>query len=260
MIDADLDVQIVRRDGPQNRLLFLVHGYGESPSAFTDRLDEFDPGGQFLVATPIGPFEKKGKAIWHRALFGSSDDATAQYLASLGALQQALLGTCANEGFDPTAAVVGGFSQGAGLAIGLCLAVGPVAIPVPAACVALCGFAPPIAGLRVDLDRVKGLPLFLSVADDDVFVPIDASRHSAATLAWLGFDLRYHELPSRHEVTPQAAALAGAWLAEVLAIDGGADAGAGAAFAAGRGSIAAGTPVPDDAGGLRDLVLSLWQT
>jgi len=256
MIEGDLDVRIVRRDGPQERLLFLVHGYGEPTSVLTDHLDVIDPKGRFLVATPVGPFEKKGKPIWHRALFGSSDDATVQYLASLGALQRSLVQTCENSGLDPAEVMVGGFSQGAGLAIGLCLAIGPVATPPPLACVAFCGFAPPIAGLEVDLDRVIGLPLFLSVADDDAFVPMDGSRRSAATLASFGFGVRYYELHSRHEITPEAARLAGAWLDEL----GGDDVKANGGARPGPGTVVGSTPVPDDPGGLRDFVLSLWDT
>ncbi len=241
---ADLDVEVHRRAGPQDRLLFLVHGYGEPPSMFLDHLEAIDPVGRYVVVTPIGPFEKKGRPIWHRALSAGSEEPIVQFHTSCHALQRTYGRVVRDLALDPATAVVGGFSQGAGLAIALTLAAGPDAVPRPAGALAFCGFAPVVPGLTVDLARVAGLPLFLSVATDDVFIDLATSRSSAATLAHLGFAVSYHELACRHEITPDAAARAGSWLA-----------GLGADPAA-RPS---GDPVPPEPGEMGALVDALWR-
>lgn len=240
-------VAVPRPAGPQDRLLFLIHGYGEPPSMLVDHLDRLDPDGRYAVVTPIAPFAKKGKPIWHRALNGGSSEATEQFLRSLAALQRDLAKLVANGGFDSDEVVVGGFSQGAGLASALMLgADGPVR---PAACLAFCGFVPPVAGLRVDLARAEGRPFFLSSATDDSFVSLDASHASAACFEVFGFDVTAHELHCRHEINGEAASLAGAWLADI------------GASPTPPPSTRVGTVVPEArvrAGGLLEYALDLW--
>lgn len=211
-----LAYEVVARPGPQDRLLLLVHGYGESPDLLTAHLDALDPGGQFLVVTPLGPFEKKGKRIWHRALSGT-EEAPRQFLASLRALDALVESLCAEHGLDRSQAVFGGFSSGGGLAVGLTLASATFGHAVPAGCLAFCGFLPPVPNLPVTLDAVADVPVLLLSATDDVFMPIETGRESAEGLARLGFAVEFHELEQRHEITPAGAAIAGRWLAAVAA-------------------------------------------
>lgn len=257
---AALDVTLHPRAGAQDHLLFLIHGYGEPPEMFLEHLDRLDPEGRYLLATPVAPFEKKGKPIWHRALFGDADQAAEQFLASMDALVRCLAAVTREGGFPMDRTVIGGFSQGAGMAVGLTLSPGELA--PPAGCLAFCGFVPPVPGLRVRLSRARGVPLFLSIADDDAFITLDASRASAGFLTEMGFDVELHELRSRHEITAEAAALAGEWLrgcanrCGTRAVD-----GVREPRSNGRRQPA---PTPAalaeaDGAGLREYALSLWE-
>lgn len=214
-IDA-LDVRVVERHGPQDRLLLLVHGYGESPDLLTEHLGVIDPDGRFLAVTPIGPFEKKGRPIWHRALSGS-EEAPAQFLASLDALDRCIEQLCADRGLVRSEAVFGGFSSGAGLTVALTLAARAQGRTPPAGCLAFCGFLPPVPGLPVDAAAAADVPVLLLSATDDVFLPIETARESADGLARLGLAVEFHELEQRHEITAEGAAIAGRWLARVAA-------------------------------------------
>lgn len=206
-----LEHELFTRPGPQDRLLLLVHGYAESPSPMTDRLERIDPEGRYVAVVPRAPFVHKGKDIWHRALFGESSDPFEQFRQSLALLGDLVDGVCSAEGFDPAEAVFGGFSQGAGLALGLSVAV--AARPRPAGCLAFCGFVPPIAGLPVSRARIAGMRMALFSSFDDEFIPAETSRQSAAVLTELGLDVTFRELHSGHRVTDESADLAGAWLA-----------------------------------------------
>lgn len=202
--------EIIERPGPQTGLLVLLHGYGEPASDLRDRLHLLDPEARFLAVVPDAPFERKGRAIWHRAL-SVPDVAEAQFRASLSALDD-LLGVLEAETGRPAAdAVVGGFSQGGGLALGLLLSADVACRP--RAGFGICSFPPPVRGFRVDRRAAAGRPFFLASARQHHFAPIEASRSGAVLLRDAGLDLAYAETAGAHEMTDEAARLVGGWLA-----------------------------------------------
>ncbi len=187
----------------------LLHGYGEPSRDLVERLDLLDPDGRFLAVVPEAPFERRGRAIWHRAL-SSRDEAEGQFGLSVEAID-ALLGVVAEEtALAPTESVVGGFSQGGGLALGLLL--GADVVHRPSAGFGVCSFPPPVRGLRVDRAAAAGRPYFLSSAQQDHFAPIEASRAGAVLLRDTGLALAYAETDGAHEMTDGAARQVGAWL------------------------------------------------
>lgn len=190
----------------------LLHGYGEPSSDLVDRLGLIDPDGRFLTVVPEAPFERKGRAIWHRAL-SVPDEAEAQFRTSVAAIDALLGGLEAETGLAAADAVVGGFSQGGGLALGLLL--GADVAHRPSAGFGVCSFPPPVRGLRVDRAAAAGRPYFLSSARQDHFAPIEASRSGAVLLRDTGLDLTYAETDGAHEMTDEAAQQVGAWLADL---------------------------------------------
>jgi len=110
--------------------------------------------------------------------------------------------------------VVGGFSQGGGLALGLLL--GADVAHRPLAGFGVCSFPPPVRGLRVDRRAAAGRPFFLSSARHDHFAPIEASRAGAVLLRETGLDVTYVESEGVHEMTDEAARSIGAWLAGLV--------------------------------------------
>lgn len=201
--------EVLTRPGPQDRLLVLLHGYGEPSQDLVDRLHLIDPEGRFRVVVPEAPFERGGRAIWHRALT-AREEAEQQFRASLAAID-ALLGDLQTElGLATSEAIVGGFSQGGGLALGMLLCA--EVRHRPAGGFGVCSFPPPVRGFRVDRSAASGRPFFLSSAHQDHFAPIEVSRAGAVLVRDTGLDLSYAELPGGHEMTDAAASQIGAWL------------------------------------------------
>jgi predicted esterase len=188
----------------------LLHGYGQPTRELTDRLHLIDPAGRFLVVVPEAPFERRGRAIWHRAL-SDRDESEAQLLASMAALD-GLLGDLEERlGLPASEAVVGGFSQGGGLALGLLL--GAEVVHRPAAGFGVCSFPPMVQGFRVDRVAAAGRPYLLSSARRDHYAPIGVSRAGAALVRENGLALTYVESDGGHEMTDEAATRIGGWLA-----------------------------------------------
>jgi phospholipase/carboxylesterase len=208
----DLSSEIIRRDGEQSRLLVLLHGYGEPVDELTDRLDRIDPDARYLAVAPAAPFERKGRAIWHRAI-GAGQVAEDQFHASLAAIDAHLGELEAETGLAAADAVVGGFSQGGGLALGLLLWADT--LHRPAAGFGICSFPPHITNFRISRAAAAGRPYLLSSARSDHFAPIEASRSGAATLVDVGIDLTYREAEGDHVMTDQAADAIGAWMAAI---------------------------------------------
>ncbi len=207
----ELTSEIIERSGPQARLLVLLHGYGEPVDDLPRRLDRIDPDARFLAVVPTAPFERKGKAIWHRAL-SAPGEAARQYLASMAALDRHLGELEASTGRPAAEAVVGGFSQGGGLAIGLLL--GADIAHRPAAGFGVCSFPPHVEGFRFDRAAATGRPYLLSSARRDHFAPIESSRASAASMVAAGLAVTYREVEGDHVMTDEAADEIGAWLAD----------------------------------------------
>lgn len=190
----------------------LNHGYGLPASDLTDRLGLLDPTGECTVVVTRAPFEHRGQTIWHRAVLPAPEEAAAQFHQSVASLD-ALLGQLVDElGSDLDRAVVGGFSQGGGVGIGLLLAAGIT--NRPGAAFGICSFPPAFDGFVVDR-AAAGRPCFLSSAHRDHFAPIEASRAGAALLIDLGLDLTYVETESDHVITDDAAVAVGTWLARL---------------------------------------------
>lgn len=203
--------EILDRPGPASRLLLLLHGYGRGPEELVDRLDAIDPDGEFLAVVPTAPLVWKGKRIWHRPL-SAGTEAGEQLLSSAAAIDDLLGGLGRSTGLDPADAVVGGFSQGGGVALALVL--GATTAHRPAAAFGICSFPPPVDGFRVAAGAVAGRPCFLASARQDHFADIELSRQGADALRAVGLDLTYREIDGGHEMTDEAAAGVGAWLAD----------------------------------------------
>lgn len=207
-LELPLSSVVLQADaGP--RCLVLLHGYGEPTEDLTDRLHLIDPERRHVVVVPAAPIERRGRRIWFRP--ADDPEAAAQYAESLAALD-GLLGAIVEQlGISPDDIVVGGFSQGGGMAIGLLLA--PGVEHRPAAGFGVCSFPPLFHRLEGDTAEVAGRRYFLSSAMQDHFAPIEVSRNGAQVLRDAGLDLTYVEADSPHVMTDTVAAQIGDWLA-----------------------------------------------
>lgn len=196
------------------RLLFLVHNYGGNEFQMATLAALVDPTGRFAIVCPRGSLETPDAA--DGASFYRVDRAThtydeASFAAALTSLDEALDRACAEGGFDRASAVIGGFSQGGGLA--LALAYRRSARPRPAGVVA---FSPPVhPAERVPWDLVAAshVPAFVGHGVDDRTFPAVASRRFVADLVAAGGDATWRGYPARHQVTLEGLGAARDWLA-----------------------------------------------
>ena len=105
----------------------------------------------------------------------------------------------------PERTVLGGFSQGAVMSYALGLA---ASRPKPAGILAMSGFIPRVEGLELDLASRAGLPVSISHGTTDPVIGIQWGRDASDRLTKAGLDVRYHEDPADHTITPQALAQA----------------------------------------------------
>src|SRR5690606_33190573 len=184
-------LRLYRAEGRRRaeRLLFLVHNYGGNEFQMATLASLVDPGGRFAIVCPRGALATQDAA--DGATFYRVDRAThaydeASFAGALAALAEALDRACATGGFGRSAAVIGGFSQGAGLS--LALAYGTPRGARPAGVLA---FSPPVhppERVAWDLAGSRDVPAFVAHGTEDRTFPASASRRFVAELALAGGD------------------------------------------------------------------------
>jgi len=196
------------------RLLLLVHGYGADERDLGGLLTYLDPEGRFCTVLPRGPVAAPGSPgfSWFDIAPGGFDEAG--FEASLSALDSLVDAQCAEHGLERTEAILGGFSQGAGLAFALGLRRGAVA---PAGVLAMSPFSPALAGADLDWDAAAHVPVLLQHGTEDPLIPVASSRELAETLIGHGVPTVYEEYPMAHQVALESIQAAHAWLDQIVA-------------------------------------------
>jgi thioredoxin 1 len=192
------------------RVLLLVHGFGADERDLGGLLSYLDPEGRFLTVLPRGPVAAPPGFAWFGP-DGRTDDAT--FTSSLDALDDLLDEVCAANGKDRADAIVGGFSQGGGLAVALGLRRSPR--PHPLGVLAMSPVAPD--GIDYDWDAAASVPVLVQHGTDDPLVPVARSRALASALMDHGVPVVYQEYPMGHAVALEGVQAAKAWLDQVVA-------------------------------------------
>jgi thioredoxin 1 len=195
-------------------LLLLLHGYGSDERDLAGLLPYLDPEGHFTTVLPRGPLATPPGFAW---VDWSDPEVSAVTLAESIAAVDALLDTeCEARGFARGAAVIGGFSQGAGIA--LAVGLGPSEQARPAGVLAMSpsvSFDPAI----VDVAAVHDVAVLLQHGTDDPMVQVAGTREFAALLADGDVPIVYGEYPMGHEVSLESVQQGKAWLDAVRAGD-----------------------------------------
>ena len=105
--------------------------------------------------------------------------------------------------------MLGGFSQGAVMTYALGLGSGR---PAPAGLIALSGFIPTVAGLSLDLESRRGLPVAIGHGTLDPVIGIEFGRDARDRLAAAGLDVLYRESPMSHAIDTDFIAELRDWL------------------------------------------------
>jgi thioredoxin 1 len=196
------------------RVLLLAHGYGADERDLGGLLGYLDPEGAFATVMPRGPHAAPGAPgfSWYDMAAGLSPDV---FTEVLDLLDETLDDTCAQFGFPRSEAIVGGFSQGAGLAIALALRSGDS--PHPAGVLAMSPFLPALDGLELDDAAVGSIPVLVQHGTNDGMIPVKQARALARALRAAGVPTVFREYPMEHQVALESLQDARAWLADVLA-------------------------------------------
>lgn len=209
----ELAYDVIEREGAQDHLLLLIHGYGETPAPLVDRLHLIDPTGRYLAVAPHAPFDKDGHPLWHRSLAKGTASAQEQFAASVVAIDHLLDVLEARTGLARAEAVIGGFSQGGGISVGLLRS--PATVTPPAAVYGICTFVSSAPDHVQGPAPAAGRPVLITGAAEDRFAPVAFARAGAQSLADDGCAVTFVEVPGQHTVTDAAAAHVGTWLAEI---------------------------------------------
>jgi thioredoxin 1 len=200
------------RGSSSNRLAMLVHGYGADEQDLGGLLTYLDPDGALATILPRGEYPVAGSAgySWYGMLPG--EDAQGSYAEALVALDDLLSEQADALALDRGEAIVGGFSQGAGLALGLALQRSER--PRPKAALAM---SPALATEAFDLDAENAPPVLVQHGTHDPLIPVQRARDLARQLRTLGVPTVYREYPMEHQVALESLRDATAWLGLIYA-------------------------------------------
>jgi thioredoxin 1 len=199
----------VVKGGNPERVLLLAHGLGADERDLGGLLSYLDPEGHFATVLPRGPVSVPPGFAWYQWTPDGGFDADG-FAASLAALDDLLDEACAEHGLARDQAVVGGFSQGAGMT--LALALGRSERPRPAAVLAMSPALPGLDTLDVDWEEAKTLPVLVQHGSEDPLVPVQRSRDLARELESHHVPVVYSEYPMAHQVALESVQQALGWL------------------------------------------------
>jgi len=194
------------------RLALLMHGYGADERDLGGLLTYLDPDGRLAAVLPRAPYPVPGSAgfAWY-GMF-QEDQGQGSYADALALLDDLLDEQAEALGLPRAEAIVGGFSQGAGLALGLALQRSDR--PRPKAALAM---SPALDTAAFDLDEHDAPPVLVQHGTNDPLIPVQRSRDLARQLRSLGVPAVYREYPMEHQVALESLRDATEWLGQVYA-------------------------------------------
>jgi thioredoxin 1 len=202
----------VVKGSASHRLALLVHGYGADERDLGGLLTYLDPDGAYAAVLPRAPYPVPGAPgyAWYGMFAG--DSAEGSYADALAELDDLLSEQAETLELPRGEALVGGFSQGAGLALGLALQRSER--ERPAAALAM---SPAVDLSQLDVDATGAPPVLVQHGTHDPLIPVQRSRDLARELRALGVPTVYREYPMEHQVALESLRDATAWLASVFA-------------------------------------------
>ncbi len=189
-------------------MLVLLHGYGdnEREMALLGRL--LDPTARYLIAAPRGPVELGERtSAWFE--YGPMGPDATTFGVALAAIDETIDGLCREHIMGRDEVVIGGFSQGAAMALTTALTPGASR---PAGVLALSGFIPDVPGRDPDLAAADGLDVLMQHGAIDETVPVELGRDSAELLRSHGATVAFEEYATGHQPTIESLTSARMWL------------------------------------------------
>jgi len=195
-----------------SRTLVLLHGYGADERDLLPIAHELDP--RLRAVSLQGPIALSGPM---RAWFNLSQDAQGRISFAAdearGAVQAAI-GAVEEIAKSSPRPLLLGFSQGAGIALGVAL----LRPELVSGVLSLSGVARALEERdHAPADRLRTLRVFAAHGVQDPLLPISLGRGLRDELIRLGVPVAWHEYPMGHMVIPEELEDARAWASAVLA-------------------------------------------
>jgi phospholipase/carboxylesterase len=204
---ASLEVASRPAAEPEHGALVLFHGRGADEYDLLPLLDGLDPRKRFDGFCPRAPLTlSPGAAHWYivpRVGYPDPDTFAIGYAAAAGFV----------DSLPHSRIVLGGFSQGAVMALALATGVGR---PRPAAVIAFSGFLPEVDGWQLDEDDELP-PIAIVHGTEDAVIPVEFGRRTRERLEEVGATVTYNERPIGHTIHPEDVTNLSAWLWQELA-------------------------------------------
>jgi phospholipase/carboxylesterase len=193
-------------------LLVMLHGYGSDENDLVSLGASLDP--RLIVVCPRGTIPGPGRGF---AWYGEDSDSDSEPKVGLMDSQQALLHfideAVAAYDADPKRVVVGGFSQGAILALRLALA----APEKVAGAIVLSGYLLDDPHRKQAPARaLEHLTIFESHGRADDRIPFERARQTRDALQKLPVKLTFREFDGRHQIPPEIRGQVKVWMQEQL--------------------------------------------
>lgn len=179
-------------------LLVLLHGRGADRHDLFPVLDLIDPGHRLHAVTLEAPFQPEGQLghhWYHVRIVGAPD--RDMFHASMRLLHRDIDALLAEHDLRPDQLILGGFSQGAVMAIASAFAPGR---PKPAAVLPWSGFVPTVEHWKLDPAAAEGVPVLLTHGALDPVIDVEFGRNADALLRQAGADVTYREPAIGHEL------------------------------------------------------------
>jgi phospholipase/carboxylesterase len=182
--------------------LVLFHGRGADEYDLLGLLDALDPSRRLDGFCPRGPLAlPPGGAHWYIVPRVGYPDPPTFAIGYAAACEFV-------DSLPHDRIVLGGFSQGAVMALSVGLGPGR---PRPAAIAAFSGFVPVVEGWELDATRPFP-PIALAHGTFDPVIPIEFGREACDLLVASGAEVRYRESPLQHAIDPDFVAELVPWL------------------------------------------------
>ena len=190
-----------------SRTLVLLHGYGADERDLLPIAHELDP--RLRAVSLQGPIALGGPM---RAWFNLWQDAAGRISFDSEEARAAVRTVSAEveeiAAHSPRPLLLG-FSQGAGIALGVALLRPDLASGV----VSLSGVARALEDRdHAPVEDLRGFPVFAAHGLHDPLIPIELGRGLRDTLTSLGVSVSWHEYPIGHTVIPEEIESARSWL------------------------------------------------
>jgi thioredoxin 1 len=199
-----LSTKVVRGDNAE-RLLLLMHGIGSNEQDLPALAPYIDPDGHYVIVSPRGPYAYGPGFAWFKL------DSANTISSALDAVEDVIESSCAQFDVKRDEMVVGGFSQGASMALVTSFR---DATKRPAGVLAMSGFLPPLGNETLDWSEPLP-PVLMQHGTDDPVVTIDRARQAVDELKSHNVPLQFRTYPMEHSVSQESANDARDWLEQI---------------------------------------------